>query len=391
MVENPPPAKKRLTVYLDGTWNTIHDNTNVWRLRALTAPRGKDGLAQVVFYNSGLGTRDGQKFSGGMFGVGIDDILLDAYEWLVENFNEGDELFILGFSRGAFTARSLSGLISRCGLLCAGAPLSIKQLYDRYRKGMKLPTLDHLLNHPAATPSLEEQWLVTYCRSIPIKFIGVFDTVGSLGVPSSFSKFRTEHAFLNTGLRTANTYAAHALAVDEHRPDFLPTLWTRSELLGPGALQPRPPRSLDEAEQRWFAGAHANVGGGYESDLLAQAPLKWMMAKASIHGLTFREEVKLWPGVEQAPVIDSYGDMLDGVYQLVRKSVDREIGADPIGTEAEIESTINETIDLSVFERWRADENYRPPGLAAWAQRKNVKPDDIGSSVRADDPSVTVP
>jgi hypothetical protein len=116
-----------------------------------------------------------------------------------------------------------------------------------------------------------------------------------------------------------------------------------------------------------------------------------MTAKASIHGLTFREEVKLWPGAEQAPVIDSYGDMLDGVYQLVRKSVDREIGADPIRTEAEVESTINETIDLSVFERWRADENYRPPGLAAWAQRKNVKPQDIGSSVRADDPSVTVP
>ena len=92
------PKPKRLAVYLDGTWNTVQDNTNIWRLRALTATHGNDGLDQLVFYNSGLGTRYGQKFSGGMFGVGIDEILLDAYEWLVENFNEGDELFILGIS-----------------------------------------------------------------------------------------------------------------------------------------------------------------------------------------------------------------------------------------------------------------------------------------------------
>ena len=385
------PKSKRVAVYLDGTWNTVHDNTNIWRLRALTALEGKDGLEQLVFYNAGLGTRSGQKFSGGMFGVGIDDILLDAYEWLVENFNEGDQLFIFGFSRGAFTARSLSGFISRCGLLCAGAPLSIKQLYDRYRKGLKLPTLDYLLNHPPNAPSLEEQWLQTYCRSIPIKFIGVFDTVGSLGVPLTYSQFKTAHAFLNTGLRVTNTYAAHALAIDEHRSDFAPTLWTRSVLTSPTALQPRAPRTLDEAEQRWFVGAHANVGGGYESDLLAQAPLAWMMKKASVHGLTFREQVKLWPGVNNSPVIDSYGDMLGGVYRLVRHRFDREIGAEPVRTEAETESTINETIDQSVFERWRSDTDYRPAGLSDWAKRRSVEPEAITTSVRADDPSVQVP
>jgi uncharacterized protein (DUF2235 family) len=117
------PARKRIAIYLDGTWNTIHDNTNIWRLRALTASVGKDRLHQCVFYNAGLGTRTGQKLSGGMFGVGIDDILLDAYEWLMENFNDGDEVFIFGFSRGAFTARSLSGFISRCGLLKRRGPV----------------------------------------------------------------------------------------------------------------------------------------------------------------------------------------------------------------------------------------------------------------------------
>jgi hypothetical protein len=116
-----------------------------------------------------------------------------------------------------------------------------------------------------------------------------------------------------------------------------------------------------------------------------------MARKASAQGLTFREEVTLWPGANAAPVIDSYGDMLDGIYELVRKRLDRTIGADPVHTLAEIESTINETIDQTVFERWRDDPSYRPPGLAFWAKRKNVTPEAIASSVRADDPSVAVP
>jgi len=114
-------------------------------------------------------------------------------------------------------------------------------------------------------------------------------------------------------LRVSNTYAAHALAIDEHRPDFEPTLWTRSVLAGEQALQPRAPRTLEEAEQRWFVGAHANVGGGYESDLLAQAPLAWMMKKASARGLTFREDIQFWPITTNSPVIDSYGDMCSAV------------------------------------------------------------------------------
>lgn len=387
----PAPTHKRVAVYLDGTWNTVHDNTNVWRLRALTAPIGKDGVHQCVFYNAGLGTRTGQKLSGGMFGVGIDDILLDAYEWLVENFNDGDELFIFGFSRGAFTARSLSGFISRCGLLKAGAPLSIKQLYDRYRKGLSIPTIDHLLNHPPAVPTLEEQWMVTYSRPIHIKFVGVFDTVGSLGIPLSISQYKSAHAFLNTGLRFSNTFAAHALAIDEHRPDFEPTLWTRSVPTDPNALQPRAPRTLEEAEQRWFVGAHANVGGGYESDLLAQAPLGWMMKKASNHGLTFREDIQMWPDTSNSPVIDSYGDMMGGAYHLLRRSFNRAVGADPVKSDTETESTINETIDHSVFERWRSDAKYRPPSVLEWAARRSVNVAGLSSSVRADDHSVVVP
>lgn len=386
----PEPTKKRVALFLDGTWNTVNDNTNVWRLRALTAPIGRGGIRQSIFYNSGLGTRTGEKVRGGMFGVGIDDILLDAYQWLVENYNNGDDIFIFGFSRGSYTARSLSGFISKCGLLKPGAPLSVKQLYDRYRLGFKTITIEHLINHPPKTPTLEEQWVVKYSRSVPIRFLGVFDTVGSLGVPASFSRFRTAHSFLNTGLRVSNISAAHALAIDEHRADFSPTLWTRSVLLAPDALQPRAPRNLDEAEQRWFVGAHANVGGGYSSDLLAQQPLAWMMKKAAARGLEFRQEIDQFPDYLKWPVIDSFGDFLGGVYKIFRSQFNREIGSDPVKSSTEIESTINETIDKSVFDRWRIDENYRPIGLANWAKRRNINIADIANSVRADNPTITV-
>ena len=100
--------KKRLALFLDGTWNVVSDNTNVWRLRSLFAPVGADGCEQCTYYSTGLGTKFGEKVRGGMFGSGIDTAITSAYEWLIENYESDDEIFIFGFSRGAYTARSLS-------------------------------------------------------------------------------------------------------------------------------------------------------------------------------------------------------------------------------------------------------------------------------------------
>ena len=118
---------KRLAIFLDGTWNTLNNNTNVWRLNSLSVETSD----QRVYYSQGVGTRRGEAARGGMTGYGIDDEIIEAYTWLIQNFDEGDEIFIFGFSRGAYTARSLSGLICKCGVLKLGAPLSIEQLYDR--------------------------------------------------------------------------------------------------------------------------------------------------------------------------------------------------------------------------------------------------------------------
>src|ERR1700710_1158784 len=127
-------SKKRLALFLDGTWNEVSDNTNVGRLRALFAPTSADGCEQRAYYSTGLGTKFGEKVRGGMFGTGIDTAITSAYEWLMENYAPGDEIFIFGFSRGAYTARSLSGFVSKCGLLQRGAPLGVNQLYKRYRR-----------------------------------------------------------------------------------------------------------------------------------------------------------------------------------------------------------------------------------------------------------------
>lgn len=102
----------------------------------------------------------------------------------------------------------------------------------------------------------------------------------------AFAKYR----FLDTHLRLSNAHAYHALAVDEHRASFTPTLWTKTTLTG---ANPAPARPIENVEQRWFAGAHANVGGGYPSDLLAQVPLRWLMAKAASSGLKFRSPVEI--------------------------------------------------------------------------------------------------
>jgi uncharacterized protein (DUF2235 family) len=115
---------KRLAIFLDGTWNTLNNNTNVRRLKSLSAETGDQG----VYYSQGVGTRRGEAARGGMTGYGIDDEIIEAYTWLIQNFDEGDEIFIFGFSHGAYTAGSPSGLICKCGVLKLGAPLSIEQL-----------------------------------------------------------------------------------------------------------------------------------------------------------------------------------------------------------------------------------------------------------------------
>jgi uncharacterized protein (DUF2235 family) len=380
---------KRLAIFLDGTWNTLNNNTNVWRLKSLCVPSTPD---QLIYYGEGVGTRLGEKVRGGAMGFGIDHEIVDAYTWLVQVFAPGDEIFIFGFSRGAYAARSLSGLISTCGVLEPGAPLSIEQLYARYRREGK--SISQLVHGPQDGLGLEERWIVKYCRQTPIKMVGVWDTVGAMGNPLEPMRAKvTKYHFLNTHLRLTNEFAFHALAIDEHRKDFEPTLWTRTTDNAASASAP-PPRPIANVEQRWFVGAHANVGGGYPSDILAQPPLKWLMDKASALGLQFHKQLELDQVDPLAPIRDSYAEFgnvwVRPFYHLVSPRFYRPIGTEPNKGTVRTTERINETIDSSVFERWRGNPQYRPPNLQDWAKRKQVDPTAITGSCLAADPHVAV-
>ncbi len=377
---------KRIALFLDGTWNNVSDNTNVWRLKSLCTRSSE----QLVYYSAGVGTQTGERISGGMFGIGINEEVMDAYQWLIEHYEPNAQLFIFGFSRGAFTARSLAGFISKCGLLKPGSPVSMKQLFERYRKGTA-PTVRALDKVESGLP-LEDQWIREYSRPIPIWFQGVWDTVGALGVPLPCipNVSREDFAFLETDLRINDTHAYHALAIDEHRKAFAPTLWVKST---PKQGDTPPARDLDHVEQRWFVGAHANVGGGYENDLLAQIPLQWLMNKAIAHGLEFNDNVVIDGNENTCPIHDSLAEMAHGIYEVLTlgRHYYRPIGAEPVDTGEAVETTINETIDATVFDRWRADETYRPPNLSDWATRRNVDPSKLNQSVRANDATPIAP
>lgn len=214
--------------------------------------------------------------------------------------------------------------------------------------------------------------------------VGVWDTVGALGIPRfnipgiSRSTFDWHH----TGLRIPIEHGFHAIAIDEHRPPFKATLWTVRH-----GIKAKP-RDLSSVEQRWFVGAHANVGGGYSNDLLGQPSLKWMAAKAKKLGLELRYEISLDGDTHKAKINDSHTAFLKGIYAKVVKRNFRIIGADPwMDGISNSHSTVNETIDSSVFDRWNADESYRPQNLAEWAGRKKIILQDLRGSVSAQDGS----
>ena len=144
-------------------------------------------------------------------------------------------------------------------------------------------------------------------------------------------------------------------------------------------------------EQRWFVGAHANVGGGYASDPLAQLPLKWLMEKAAASGLVFRDQVIVDTTQIVPPVTDSYRDFAQGFYRFVSRPFYRPVGLPPQQEAQATTARINETIDGSVFERWRADEKYRPANLVEWASLKTLDPSELNGAVLASDPKVSVP
>jgi uncharacterized protein (DUF2235 family) len=379
-------SMKRLALFLDGTWNKVESRTNVSRLHDLVADR--DGtIRQCRYYEEGVGTKRLEWLRGGALGYGLSQGVVVAYEWLVENFDEGDEIFIFGFSRGAYSARSLAGLIAKCGLLRRQAALTPKTLYHRYQLSdavRPIWTLDYVATQGGDLTE-EERALLTASRRVPIRMVAVWDTVGALGVP--FGNIpglsRSRYLFHHTRLSNIFEHAYHALALDEHREAFEPTLWTRFVPKVPDQQVPGP-RHQTKVEQRWFVGAHADVGGGNPTTL-PEVALAWLAGKASEAGLRMTVPPSLPAAAFRGPITDSYGAFMFGIYKLLKGGRDfvRTIAAPRVEKERGWVETVAETIDESVFDRYRADESYRPAGLAAWSHRLKVDPASIKGTVDA--------
>ncbi|WAC58017.1 DUF2235 domain-containing protein [Gordonia sp. SL306] len=266
---------KRLIVCCDGTWNFFgqRNPTNVVTLFEEIAKFNDDGTPQKKFYVAGVGSNPLQKIRGGALGWGLSKNLKTGYEELVDNYEPGDEIFLFGFSRGAYTARSLAGFIRNVGILKRENKKQIDQAFNIYRDR------DRTENAPDGEAAKRFRQQYSH-DDVNIRFIGVWDTVGSLGIPFGqyplIKKVNSRWAFHDTKLSSKVGAAYHALAIDEKRGPFEPTLW----LSNPDAKE-------QVVEQVWFSGVHCNVGGGYANTPISNIPLVWMMKKASDHGLTF--------------------------------------------------------------------------------------------------------
>lgn len=269
---------KRLIVCCDGTWNDSDNGTgytNVSRLAwAIKAVDERTGTTQIVFYQSGVGTEGdlSSKLGGGALGLGLSHNMRDAYAFVCNNYVAGDEIFLFGFSRGAYTARSLGGLIGYAGLLGKLDLDRFFELWDGYKEPDKDDRAAALDKFPARS------------KDIPIKVIGVWDTVGSLGIPADLERFdilnfRRYYGFHDTNLGPRVQHAFHALALDERRKNFVPTLWTQT---------PQGKANGQVLKQVWFAGVHCDAGGGYKEHGASDIPLAWMASEvAPFLGLDF--------------------------------------------------------------------------------------------------------
>jgi len=270
---------KRLILCADGTWNHPEQvrgddpsPTNVIKIARSLLPQDETGIEQIVWYQWGLGTRSRiDRFLGGFFGSGLEENVEAAYHFLAVNYAEGDEIFLFGFSRGAFIVRSLTGMIGNVGLLRKDSIDLLDEAYERYRSRSRR-------DRPRSPAT--EAFRQAHAREVEIRFLGVWDTVGARGIPlralNVWNRFR--HGFHDVTLPRIVRNAFQALAIDERRGLFSPALW---EMKGSG---PVPGQRI---EQTWFPGVHADVGGGYADSGLADGALLWMAERAAECGLAF--------------------------------------------------------------------------------------------------------
>ncbi|KAF2435697.1 hypothetical protein EJ08DRAFT_558806, partial [Tothia fuscella] len=282
---------KRLIVLCDaGTWedSTSDDKqaypTNVTRfgraLSAWTKPQDGDEVEQIVYYQKGVGTNSSlDSVFGGATGAGVSANIRAAYAFLAHNYDSGDEIFFFGFSRGAYTARAIAGMVAEVGLLTKKGMDQFTGLYEAYRN-VGLNGKGPINKDKKVLEDMKKDLLLDSSAAKAIQIVGVWDTVGfhEAGWAKFVGYAGESIEFTDTNLSPNVMYGFHALALDERRKAFLPTLW---EL----PAEPVKDTRTVEMKQVWFSGRHADIGGGNANHVLSDITFAWMMAECEKTGL----------------------------------------------------------------------------------------------------------
>ncbi|MET0287780.1 MAG: DUF2235 domain-containing protein [Polyangiales bacterium] len=356
---------KRIVVCCDGTWQRPGQSfrgekspTNVARLAASVAKH--DGqVPQITYYDQGVGTENvADVLGGGALGVGLDQNILEAYRFLVLNYEVGDAIYLFGFSRGAYTVRSLAGMIRKCGILRRELLLLETDAIELYRKRVDDVDADDESKSFRAENALHGD------APVPIQCVGVWDTVGALGIPGVLGlsgAFNLRYRFHDTSLSRHVKHAYHALSIDERRAPFEPTLWSPSH------------EADQQLEQAWFCGTHSDVGGGLGTNAkLSTVTLAWMFERAKRAGLA------LDPQAEQAFCIESDVTVaFNGLenlraVDLVLGTTVRELGYVRDEATAEPVRDATQAVHESVRERARRVQTYRPDNLRVFDERERA-------------------
>jgi hypothetical protein len=292
-------SPRRLIACCDGTWNrpdSYGGTTNVVRLLRAIRPLGRHDLShpesennpcnvsQITYYHPGVGTGNFvDRLMGGGTGIGLGEHVRTIYAFFVDNFQPGDEIFLFGFSRGAYTARSVAGMLGHLGLLRKSEMTNLDEAWDYYRQPKEWRADEQQL----FLANFDDRPDYLKGGNVAIKCIGVWDTVGALGIPNTHV-CQQQYQFYDTELGPAVEHAYHALALDEARKNFEPAIWSKS-----------PSAANQKLEQVWFPGVHSNIGGGYPEHGLSDAALFWMCSK--VDRLLDLDEDQLCEQAERGP------------------------------------------------------------------------------------------
>ncbi|QDC09539.1 DUF2235 domain-containing protein [Oceanicola sp. D3] len=385
---------KRIAIFCDGTWNTPDAPypTNVFHLHSMARRTAADGTSQILKYIPGVGTGFGKtgwrkkldKVTGGVFGVGVTKNILAGYTFLIEQYEPGDEIYVFGFSRGAFTARSLVGLIRASGLPRHTEAWKAPEALKRYRDNAPSTKPSSEESHrfrlgfspDVVTSQKEADWRAAQGHPVPpmltVTYLGIWDTVGALGIPSYYKwlaqVFNRSQGFHDTQLSSMVMAARHAVSIDERRKAFPPTLWGNL-----GELNRENPDRKRSYQQLWFAGDHGSVGGGGDIVGLSHVTLRWVVKGAQDQGLEFDPTQLAVFEAQENPLEPSLFNKsaTPGLFtrMLRRRVLDRvgrmEVPDPATGRTTEVAIGPDYVWDISNPARRRYNElpSYRPPSL----------------------------